>query len=127
MLGGKGDMSVFLSSLESLIREVAEVLVGCHSVLGGISRELRFSKIKLEIEHIRNFLRVFNRSFVISQEALHLDRVFEVELVRFKSDRAALRYNVIRLDAHQHRVRLGVRFSYIVDVVRCNHRDSRFL
>ena len=92
-----------------------------------IGRKLWLVKGKLKIAHIGNFDRIFNCALILAEKHLHLCSIFIIKLVHLKTNRSAIGYNGICLNAHKHRLRGCVFTAQVVAVVSCNKRQRAFL
>ena len=81
-------------------------------------------KVEIEIAHVGDLLRVFDRALVLSEKRLHFFRAFHIELIRFKAEGTSVRDFIVRLDAHEHRLRIRVGAAQIMRVVGSHERDA---
>ena len=90
-------------------------------------RQVVLAEGELQIAHLRDLPRVFDRAGVLGEKRLHLLRRAEVEVLRLVAHPVLVVHGLARLDAQQHIVRVGVRLRKIVRVVRAHERQPRLL
>lgn len=88
-------------------------------------RELCFAELELDIAAFCYLRSPLDRVGVLREEREHLLLAFQIELLSLKLHARILAEGMVRLDADEHLLHLGILFGDIVDIVRGDERNSR--
>ena len=88
-------------------------------------RQLRFAELELDIAAFGYFRSPLDRVGVLRKEREHLLLAFQIELLRLELHARILAEGMVRLDADEHLLHLGIFFGDIMNIVRGDERNPR--
>ena len=88
-------------------------------------RELCFAELKLDIAPLGYLGGSLDGVGIVRKEREHLLLAFQIELLRLELHARILAKGMVRLDADEHLLHLGILFGDIVDIVRSDERNPR--